>query len=61
VSPRNTFYTDDRQNLVEAACHLGIKGFVFKGIQQLYRDLTSAGINIKFTLPSANVVKENTP
>jgi putative hydrolase of the HAD superfamily len=45
ISAQNTFYTDDRIELVDSANRLGIKGFVFKGIQQLNEDLTSAGIN----------------
>ena len=46
VSPQNAFYTDDRPELVEAANRLGINGFVFKGIQQLNKDLISAGISL---------------
>jgi HAD superfamily hydrolase (TIGR01549 family) len=46
VDPQNAFYTDDRPELVEAAKRLGIKGFVFRGTQQLYKDLSAAGINL---------------
>lgn len=45
ASPQNTFYTDDRSELIQSANRLGIKGFVFKGIEQLNRDLASAGIH----------------
>lgn len=45
VLPQSTFYTDDRPELVESANRLGLKGFVFKGIAQLNRDLIAAGIN----------------
>jgi putative hydrolase of the HAD superfamily len=44
--PQNTFYADDRQELVEGAVRLGIKGFVFKGIEQLHKDLVATGINL---------------
>jgi putative hydrolase of the HAD superfamily len=39
-------YTDDRPELVEGARSLGIRGFVFKGFEQLRRDLIDSGINI---------------
>ena len=39
VLPEETFYTDDRQELIEQSRCLGICGFVFKGIEQLSRDL----------------------
>ena len=44
--PQNAFYTDDRPELVEGARRLGINGFVFKGIEQLHKDLTATGINL---------------
>ena len=46
ISPQNAFYTDDRPELIEKACTLGIRGFVFRGIEQLKRDLSGNGINI---------------
>lgn len=39
-----TFYTDDRPDMVAAARALGIEGFVFTGIGQLKRDLAGFGI-----------------
>lgn len=44
VSPGEAFYTDDRPELVESAKELGIKGFVFKDVEQLKRDLKSLGV-----------------
>lgn len=44
--PEETFYTDDRQELVEESRCLGIRGFVFKGIEQLNRDLSDSGIKL---------------
>lgn len=42
----DTFYTDDRPELVESAKSLGIRGFVFQGVEKLKRDLLGAGVNI---------------
>ena len=47
VLPENTFYTDDRAELIESAKELGMKSFLFKGIEQLKKDLLASGINIK--------------
>ena len=47
VVARKTFYTDDRAELIEAGSQLGIKGFVFKGAEQLKRDLLATGIDIQ--------------
>jgi len=44
--PQNTFYTDDRPELVESANRLGLKGFVFKGVAQLNKDIIAAGISL---------------
>jgi FMN phosphatase YigB (HAD superfamily) len=44
---RETFYTDDRPELVEQARALGIRGFVFRGVAQLEADLKSQGIIIE--------------
>ena len=46
VKACETFYTDDRKELIESASKLGIKCSVFTGFDQLEIDLTSAGINI---------------
>jgi putative hydrolase of the HAD superfamily len=44
--PQQTFYTDDRTELIQSAQELGIKSFVFRGITQLETDLKSQGIKI---------------
>ena len=46
VPPYNVFYTDDRAELIETACRLGIHGFTFKGIKQLKKDLLVSNIRI---------------
>ncbi|MDD5155019.1 MAG: HAD family phosphatase [Candidatus Omnitrophica bacterium] len=46
ASPQNTFYTDDRPELVEGARSLGIKGFIFKGAAQLRKDLLASGASL---------------
>ena len=46
AAPQNTFYTDDRAEFIERACNLGIRGFVFSGVEQLKKDLLGNGINI---------------
>jgi len=46
LAPGEIFYTDDRPELVESAKTLGIRGFVFKDIGQLKKDLKRVGINI---------------
>lgn len=46
ISPGNVFYTDDRAELIETACRLGIRGFTFKSITQLKKDLLVNGIFI---------------
>ncbi len=45
VLPEEIFYVDDREELIEEASKLGIRGFVFKGATQLKIDLDSCGIN----------------
>jgi len=45
VLPEEVFYTDARPELIEAANRLGIKGFVFTGVDQLKKDLSKSGIN----------------
>lgn len=46
TSASEVFYTDDRLELAESAKELGIKGFVFRGIEQLKKDLINSGIQI---------------
>jgi glucose-1-phosphatase len=45
ASPQEIFYIDDRAELVESACSLGIRGHVFTGIDQLITGLKDSGIN----------------
>lgn len=44
VSPETVFYTDDRPELIKSAQELGMKAFIFKGVNQLKDDLLSAGV-----------------
>ena len=44
VSPQETFYTDDRPELVESAKSLGIRGYLFVNFAKLISDLADAGI-----------------
>lgn len=46
VSPSETFYTDDRAELIEKAAELGIRAFVYKSPEQLKEDLSKCGIKI---------------
>ena len=48
VKPQEAFYTDDRPELVSAARQLGTRSFIFKGIEQLKKDLLDSGISIDF-------------
>jgi len=50
VNPEETFYTDDRVELVKKSREMGINGFVFKNSQQLKKDLLDSGINMEPTL-----------
>jgi len=43
-SPEQTFYTDDRAELITSARGLGIQGFVFTGVEQLKKDLSCLGV-----------------
>jgi glucose-1-phosphatase len=45
AEPAQVFYTDDRPEMVEAACTLGIRGFVYTGSVQLKNDLALCGIS----------------
>lgn len=47
VRPQEAFYTDDRPELVESAKGLGIKGFLFKGPEQLKDDFIASGIIVE--------------
>ncbi len=47
VKPEEIFYTDDRQDLIEASRKLKIRGFVFKNLPQLQKDLEGEGIFLK--------------
>jgi glucose-1-phosphatase len=42
----STFYTDDRKELVESACAMGLRGYVFRGFAKLRRDLSRAGVRL---------------
>ena len=44
--PHQVFYTDDRPELAQSAKELGIRGFVFRGIEQLKEDLINSGVCI---------------
>ena len=46
VEPGDAFYTDDRAELIEKAKELGIRSFVFTGVEQLRKDLRGSGVNI---------------
>ena len=46
VEAASAFYTDDRAELTEKAKELGIRSFVFTGVEQLRKDLRAAGVNI---------------
>lgn len=46
VKPERVFYTDDRPELVASARKLGIRGFVFRGIERLKKDLLDNGIKM---------------
>lgn len=47
VDPCEAFYTDDRIELIEGSRRLGIRGFVFTGLQQLKQDLRETGVNLQ--------------
>jgi glucose-1-phosphatase len=42
--PHEIFYTDDREELIDAAKNIGLRGFVYKGFERLKQDLASCGI-----------------
>ena len=45
LAPGESFYTDDRKELVASARKLGIKAAVFGGSKELKKDLETEGIN----------------
>lgn len=44
--PEETFYTDDRAELVSEAKNLGINAVVFTGVEQLKKDFIIAGVKV---------------
>lgn len=42
----SVFYTDDRPELIESAKALGLRAFVFRGVEQLKQDLIGSGVKI---------------
>ncbi len=46
ATPKDTFYTDDRKELIESAKELGIQAHVFTNPEQLKRDLRKTGVKI---------------
>lgn len=44
--PKDTFYTDDRLDLIEAARVLGLRAFQFTGHEKLISDLAKCGVEI---------------
>ncbi len=44
VLPEETFYTDDRMDLIVESAKLGMKSFVFKDAEKLRKDLKSCGL-----------------
>ena len=46
AEPEDVFYTDDRQELVDSAKNLGIRGFLFTSPEQLKQDLASVGVTV---------------
>jgi HAD superfamily hydrolase (TIGR01509 family) len=44
--PRDTFYTDDREDLIEAARIMGIKAYQFTGHEGLIKQLSKFGIEV---------------
>ena len=46
ILPQEVFYTDDRADLIKSAQELGIKAFVFSGVNQLKDDLRSVGVTL---------------
>ena len=43
---QNVFYTDDRSELIDSARQLGIRGFIFSGVEKLKKDLFDNGVYI---------------
>jgi glucose-1-phosphatase len=51
--PAEIFYTDDREELIAAANKLGLRGFIYRGFEQLKQDLASCGVRILGLEPGA--------
>ena len=47
LTPQETFYVDDRPELIAKACELGMRAFVYTGPEQLRKDLLACGVEIK--------------
>jgi putative hydrolase of the HAD superfamily len=45
-APKNTFYTDDRPDLIDAARVMGIRAFQFTGHESLRENLAKCGIQV---------------
>jgi len=46
VTPQDSFYTDDRPELIQEANKLGMRSFIFENIDKLKKDLLSCGVSI---------------
>ena len=46
AGPQNVFYIDDRAEFIGEARNLGIRGFIFRDVEYLKRDLSANGIDI---------------
>ncbi len=46
TDPTKTVFIDDRQENVDAANNLGIRGILFEGAEKLKRDLSELGVNL---------------
>ncbi len=46
ASGAEVFYADDRPELVRSAAALGLRAFVFTGVEKLRQDLLKSGINV---------------
>jgi putative hydrolase of the HAD superfamily len=46
LKPEEIFYTDDRKELTDSAANLGIKSFVFLGIDKLKEDFYKVGVRL---------------
>ncbi len=46
ASGAEVFYTDDRPELIQSAAGLGIRAFVFTGVEKLRQDLKRTGVDV---------------